>query len=203
VSDPQPNAGSAEPPSWYCLRSQPKHEHIAAAHVRELGFEVFLPRIRFKRSTRRGAVWFTEALFPGYFFARFCLASSLRLLHHTHGVQGVVHFGDHWPTLSEGVVAELRASLGNQPVHTIPDAPQPGENVVVSGGAFHGLTAVVSRVMPSRQRVAVLLDFLGRQTAVDLPWDALVREAHHRRTILGPTGEAEQDRADNQEEQND
>jgi hypothetical protein len=33
---------------------------------------------------------------------------------------------------------------------------------------MHGLHALVTRVMPAKQRVAVLLDFLGRQTAVEL-----------------------------------
>ncbi len=57
--------------AWYCLRSQPKHEHIAAAHLRLLeGVTVFCPRIRFKRATRQGLVWVTEAMFPGYLFAR-------------------------------------------------------------------------------------------------------------------------------------
>ena len=52
-------------PAWFCLRTQPKHEHIAAAHFRgDPDLEVYLPRIRFKRATRRGPVWFTEALVP-------------------------------------------------------------------------------------------------------------------------------------------
>ena len=48
---PEPESSAA----WFCLRAQPKHEHIAAGHLRELpGIEVFLPRIRFRRQTRRG-----------------------------------------------------------------------------------------------------------------------------------------------------
>jgi transcription antitermination factor NusG len=30
--------------------------------------------------------------------------------------------------------------------------------------------------MPARERVAVLLDFLGRQTAVELPLNAVIKE---------------------------
>ena len=80
--------------NWFCLRSQTKHEHIAAAHLAQLPkLEVYLPRIRFKRSTRMGPAWFTEALFPSYLFARFDLLSSVRRVHHARGVTGVVHFG--------------------------------------------------------------------------------------------------------------
>src|SRR2546430_2657315 len=124
-------------PAWFCLRTQPKHEHIAAAHLkREPGVEVYLPRIRFKRSTRRGPVWFTEALFPSYLFARFDLASGLRKFSQIRGVSGVVHFGNQWPAIPDAVIEELRASVGSDEVHVIHNEPQPGETVEISGGAF-------------------------------------------------------------------
>ena len=55
---------------WRCLRGKPKREHLAAQHLRLAGFEAFCPRIRHQRRTVRGKVWFVEALFPGYLFAR-------------------------------------------------------------------------------------------------------------------------------------
>ena len=172
-------------PAWFCIRSQPKHEHIAAAHLkREEGIEVYLPRIRFKRSTRRGAVWFTEALFPNYLFARFDLAACIRKLRHARGVRGIVHFGGQWPTIPDGVIEELRATLGAEQVHVLDSELRPGEPVHISGGAFHGLQAVVTRVMPARQRVAVLLEFLGRQTMVELDGEAVIRDKDERQRIL-------------------
>ena len=178
-------AASSGIPAWFCVRTQPKHEHIAAGHLKkEAGIQVFLPRIRFKRSTLRGPVWFTEALFPNYLFARFDLAACLRKLHHLQGVRGVVHFGDHWPTIPDDVIAELRATVGADHVHVIRGELQPGETVQISGGMFHGLKAVVTRIMPARERVAVLLEFLGRQTAVELATGAVVREEDERKRVL-------------------
>jgi transcriptional antiterminator RfaH len=172
-------------PAWFCLRTQPKHEHIAAAHFKnDPDIEVYLPRIRFKRATRRGPVWFTEALFPNYLFARFDLAACLRRVCHARGIRGVVHFGDRWPIVPEGVIGELRATVGADEVHVVRDELQPGEVVRIAGGVFHGLQAVVSRVMPSRERVAVLLEFLGRQTSVELPDEALIREGDQRTRVL-------------------
>jgi len=49
---------------------------------------------------------------------------------------------------------------------------------------FHGLRAVITRVMPSRERVAVLLEFLGRQTTVELPNEALIRDMDERKLVL-------------------
>ena len=51
-------------PAWYCVRTQPKHEHIAAASLgRNLGLEVFHPRLRLERATRRGQMRVIEPLF--------------------------------------------------------------------------------------------------------------------------------------------
>ena len=172
----------ASPPlAWFCLRSQPKREHFAAGHLRQIeGVEVFLPRIRFKRSRRQGPVWVTEALFPNYLFARFCWKTSLRIVNHAPGVSGVVHFGSRWPTVLDAVMDELHSHFANDAIHVIPDKLSPGDAVRISGGVFHGLTAVITRVLPARERVAVLLEFLGRQTAAELPRAMVIRQANER-----------------------
>jgi transcriptional antiterminator RfaH len=169
---------------WYCLRSQLKHEHIAAAHLRrEAGMEVCLPRIRFRRATRDGPVWCTEALFPNYLFARFDLNISLRHVQHIHGVQGIIRFGSFYPPVPDEVLRTLRSSLGSDGLHLIDEELAPGAAVVISGGAFNNFHAVVSRVMPAQARVAVLLDFLGRQIKVELPMAALLCETPARERI--------------------
>lgn len=155
---------------WFCVRAQPKHEHIAAAHLRQhLGLEVFLPQIRFRRLTRKGTVWVTEALFVNYFFAQFDLNTSLRRVKHARGVDNVVHFGSYWPEIPGRIIGELRAAVGDNELRVIADAFNPGDSVVITNGALQGLEALVTRVIPGKQRVAVLLDFLGRQTHVELP----------------------------------
>ena len=167
---------SSPNPDWYCVRTQPKQEHIAAAHLRQLEkVECFTPRIRFKRATRRGSEWVTEALFPGYLFARFDLSAALRAVQSVSGVQGVVRFGTHWPTVPHAAIEEIRAVLGPEELRVIPVNYQPGETVVIAAGAFQGLSAVVTRVIPGCERIAVLLDFLGQPTRIELPSVCLVR----------------------------
>ncbi len=170
--------------AWFCLRSQPKHEHIAAAQLRQAGIEAFAPRIRFKRATRRGPAWFTEALFPNYLFARFNWNDSLRKVHHANGVAGVVHFGEKWPTIPDEVIAELRLTLGEAEIHVIEDSLKSGDEVKITGGIFNGLNAIVTQVVSSRERVCVLLEFLGRQTSVEIGRDTVVKEADERKAIL-------------------
>lgn len=161
--------------AWFCVRTHSKQEHIAAAQLRqEAGIEVFLPRIRYKRSTPTGSTWVTEALFQCYVFARFDLALELRRVQHTRGVRTVVHFGHRWPAIPDGVIAELRNIMADSELHTIEECLQPGDPVELVGGAVHGLKAVVTRLMPAKERVAVLLELLGQQTLLELDRKQLV-----------------------------
>ena len=163
---------------WYCIRSQPRHEHIAAANLRRNHqLEVFNPRIRFKRATRRGPVWVTEPLFPSYLFARFELSALLPKVQHAFGVAGVVRFGTFWPAVSDAVIRELLSAVGEEETRIIEDPLPEGGEVQILGGAFDGFRAIVTRVLPARNRVAVLLDFLGRQTMVELDRGAVVAPA--------------------------
>lgn len=60
---------------WYVVITMAKSEHIAAFHLRRTEVGVFAPKLRFRKETRRGAVWFLESLFPSVVFARFSEAS--------------------------------------------------------------------------------------------------------------------------------
>lgn len=167
--------------AWFCVRTHLKHEHIAAAHLERTGLvEVFHPRIRFTRSTRRGLVAFVESLFPNYVFAKFDWEQSLNLVQYTAGVAGVVHFGNDWPTIPSSVVEDLCSFFGEESVRQIPSAPDVGESVVISAGIFAGLEAVVTRVLPGQDRVAVLMDFLGRQSSVELRTTDVIRNSRER-----------------------
>ena len=169
------NDGSETPPAWFCVRSQIKHEHIAAGRLRQLpGVDVFCPRVRFQRATRRGKVWFTEAMFPNYLFARFELR-DLRIIKAAYGVAGVVHFGNYFAPVPETVIAELRTALDDSDLKVFPDAVQPGDEVVIADGPFMGITAVVQRLLPAKDRVRVLLEFLGRPLETELAHASLVK----------------------------
>ena len=167
--------------NWFCLRSQPKHEHIAAGHLRKMdGVEVFLPRIRFQRTTRQGLVWVTEALFPNYLFARFDWHLSLRQVQAARRGQ---RRGAFWSALAGdrgGGHRGLKQAIGPEELHVISATLHPGDAVEIAEGAMRGLHAVVSRVLPSRARVAVLLEFLGRQTTIEVPANLIIKEGDVR-----------------------
>jgi transcriptional antiterminator RfaH len=165
--------------AWFCLRSQPKHERVVAGHLRELGIEVLSPRVRYCRPTRHGPVWVIESMFPNYLFARFDWRTSLNIVHYARGAAGIVHFGCRWPTVPEPAIECIRALVGADELQNDDSSVfEPGDKVELNGGALHGLEAVVTQVMPGQQRVAVLLDFLGRQTTVELATNTITRRLY-------------------------
>jgi len=164
---------------WFCMRTHPKHEHLAAAHLRKMDkVEVFLPRIRFKRATRQALTWVTEALFPGYLFAKFDWNDRLRQVQSARSVSNIVHFGEYWP------VDELRALVGTTELHTIAPAFAPGDVAFVALDSLPVLRVLISRVLPGQKRVEVLMEILGRQTGIELAVDSLVKEGCERAALL-------------------
>ena len=65
--------------------------------------------------------------------------------------------------------------MGPEELRVISDELTPGDEVEILGELFHGVRAIVTQVMPGRQRVAVLLDFLGRQTTVEMGVQSIIK----------------------------
>jgi transcriptional antiterminator RfaH len=163
--------------AWYCVRTQPKHEHIAAANLmRNLKLEVFNPRLRVQRSTQRGVVRVVEPLFPCYLFVRFSLAAQCDAVRYVNGVSSLVHFGEKIPPVSDAVVEELQQCFEADEPMSVEDRIVPGAGVSVAEGSFRGFSGVVLRVLPSRQRVQILLDFLGRTSLAEVDRKSLILE---------------------------
>lgn len=163
--------------AWYCARTKPKHEHIAAANVRKrLNLEVFHPQLRIERATRRGVVRVIEPLFPCYIFVRCAIEEKLNEIQRTNGISSLVHFGGRIPTVEDSVIGELQECFEAEAPMTLNDCLAPGDEVVVGDGAFAGMRAFVLRVLPARQRVQVLLDILGGPTPVEVDRGSVVLE---------------------------
>jgi transcriptional antiterminator RfaH len=171
-----PNIGQSGV-SWYCARTQPKHEHIAAGGLRaRLGLEIFNPRLRMERATRRGVVRLIEPLFPCYIFVRCNLAERVDAIRHVTGISSLVHFGQKVPPVPDETIEELRQCFEVDEPMGVEDGLKPGSEVIVAEGAFLGSHGVVVRAMPGRQRVQILLDFLGRTTLTEVERMSLTLE---------------------------
>lgn len=163
------------PLNWYCIHAAPKQENkVALLLQRDLTLEVFAPRIRFRRMRAGRPLWATEALFPGYIFARFDYLERRRQINALPGVTSVVHFGEQVSPIDDAVMTELRALVRDNETVEVTAEPQPGSEVVITGGSLRGLRVLVTRVMPARQRIAVLLELLGSQREVEIERDRVL-----------------------------
>lgn len=164
-------------PRWYALRSQVKREVLAASILEKFdGVRSYCPRVRYRRRTRSGLQWITEALFPGYLFAQFDFVEAQRLIRSAQGVSGLVQVGGKCPPIPEDIIAELQEQIAanGEPLELNEPTMQCGQQVVITQGPLQGLQAVVKTVMPAQQRVAILLDFLGRELQTVVALDELV-----------------------------
>jgi transcriptional antiterminator RfaH len=148
---------------WFCLKAQSKREHIAAACLRQNSeVEVFCPRVRFRKHTNRGLIWFVEPMFPGYLFARFDYAIYHRRVRQGPGIRGFVQFGDRLGLLPDELIRELKARMGDDELVEIDQGLVPGQNVQITQGPLQGLEALVTRLIAARDRVEILIEWMGR-----------------------------------------
>lgn len=160
-------------PQWFCVRTQTKREHIAAGHLRELeGVEVFCPRLRYRKATRRGKVWWIEPLFPGYVLAKFDIANMERAVTFCQGIRGLVRFGSEVPAVPDEFVESLRQEIRNRSeddeLFSVAPVIEAGDEVEIAHGPLQGMRGTIVAVAPAAERVKVLLEFLGRPHAVDV-----------------------------------
>jgi transcriptional antiterminator RfaH len=174
-------------PHWYCVRTKRLSEHIATAALRtEIGLpDVFCPRIVFERARRSGRVKVTEALFPCYLFALFDYAGSWRAVRSARGVLRIVGFGGVPMPVPETVIAELREAVQGEETIVMETRVESGDEVDVVAGPLTGLRTVVTRVLPAKQRVAILMEVLGQEREVELPIEQVLPPRHHP---LAPRG---------------
>ncbi len=161
--------------NWYCIHAAPRQENkVAQLLQRDLGLEAFAPRIRFRRMRAGQPLWATEALFPGYLFARFEYFERRRRINALAGVTSIVHFGENEAPIDDAIMAELRSLVRDNEIVEVTADPRPGSEVVITGGSMRGLRVLVTRVIPARQRIAILLEILGTHREVEIERDRVL-----------------------------
>lgn len=89
-------------------------------------------------------------------------------------VGGFVHFGTLIPEISHETIEALKREFPADEMLVIEQQISEGEEVEIAEGPFRGSVATVTRLLPSRDRVAVLLNFLGSTREVEVPLLALL-----------------------------
>ena len=152
---------------WFVVQTRPNSERRAVEHLSRQGFEVYFP-VYLKRRSHAGKIDMVAApLFPRYLFIAIDLDSQpWRSIRSTFGVSQLVCRGDRPAPLAGEIIAELRNREDEHGMVRLGgSAFRPGEKVRVVGGAFADRFGMFDS-MGDGERVAVLLDLLGRKVRV-------------------------------------
>lgn len=143
---------------------------------KNLDLEVFFPRLRLEKITRRGLVRVVEPLFPCYIFVRCVIEDRVNEIQHTSGISSIVHFGSKIPAVPDPIIEELQSCFEMDDTITVESRLAPGDAVMVAEGAFAGMPAQVLKNLPAKKRVQILLEILGQPTSVEVGHNAVIQQ---------------------------
>jgi transcriptional antiterminator RfaH len=153
---------------WYVVQTNTNSESKAAANLCRQGFFVYLPRYLKRRSHARKVDVVARPLFPRYLFVAIDVASQRwRAVQSTLGVSHLICRDDGPVAIEDGVISALKAREDEAGFIRLVrrSSFSPGDQVRIVEGAFADSLALVEGAS-DHDRVAVLLDFLGRKVRV-------------------------------------
>jgi transcriptional antiterminator RfaH len=160
---------------WYVVQSQPNAEHKAVAHLERQGFTTYLPRyLRRRRHARRIDI-VPAALFPRYLFVGVDLERQRwRSIFSTIGVSRLVCQGEQPTPIADRVVDSLKLREDASGYVRLDYRPpfRSGDKIRILRGAFADCLGLYEDMRDS-DRVAILLDLLGRKVRVTVDVDAV------------------------------
>jgi len=160
---------------WYVVQSQPNAERKAIAHLERQGFVTYLPRYLKRRRHARKIEMVPAALFPRYLFVAIDVgAQRWRSIFSTVGVSRLVCNGDMPTPIADQVLDELRAREDSAGFVRLDRRPsfRAGDQVRLLDGVFADCLGLYEGIRDS-DRVAILLDLLGRKVRVTVDVDVV------------------------------
>lgn len=153
---------------WYVVQTQPHSEPKAVWHLGRQGFATYLPRYEKRRRHARRIETVAAPLFPRYLFVAIDMTvQRWRSIHSTIGVSRLVCNGEDPAPLADGVVDGLRRRENERGFVGLDGRPRfaIGEQVRIVDGVFASCLGLFDGISDN-ERVAVLLDMLGRKVRV-------------------------------------
>jgi transcriptional antiterminator RfaH len=140
------------------------------------GFEVYVPRYLKRRRHARKVEQVAAPLFPSYLFVAFDIAvQRWRSIHSTIGVSRLVCNGEDPAPIATAIVEGLRGREDASGLIRLDRRPRfaRGDRIRVLDGVFSDCLGLFEG-MDDRQRVAILLELLGRKVRVFLDPECVV-----------------------------
>ena len=155
-------------PSWYIVQFKPNSHKIAVRNLQRQGFETFLPMHEVTRRTAAKFETVIRPLFAGYMFVA-CDPEKApwRQINSTYGISRMLSFAAGPKRMPDALIAGLRARCDSVGKVLPLESFEAGQPVEMHSGPFANFIATVEQ-MASDARVWVLLDFMGKETRVQV-----------------------------------
>jgi len=160
-------------PCWFVAHTHPHAEGKATAHLNRQGFEIYFPRYLKRRRHARRIETVAAPLFPRYLFVAIDLdVQRWRSIDSTIGVTRLVCNGDDPTPVPDGVVEGLKNREDANGFIKLDRRPRfrVGDKIRIVDGAFSSCLGLFDG-LAERERIAILLDLLGRKVRVVLDVD--------------------------------
>ena len=158
------------PLSWFALRVRSNYERIAAAHLRERGFEEFSPSYQVQRRWSDRTKTMEQFLFPGYVFSRLNPHDRLPVVT-VPGVVSLVGFGKVPTAIPDQEIENIRTMVQSGLLMKPWPFLEVGQRVLIERGPLAGVEGILQDVK-GRFRLVVSISLLQRSVSaeVDRTW---------------------------------
>jgi len=166
---------TATGPRWYVVQTQANAESKAVLHLARQGFATYLPRYLKRRRHARRVDIVAAPLFPRYLFVEIdTTLQRWRSIYSTVGVSRLVSNGDYPVSVPDDVIGLLKARENISGFVQLDHRPKfrTGDKIRILEGAFYDCLGIYDG-MSDRDRVAVLLDLLGRKVRISVDAEAI------------------------------
>lgn len=145
--------------NWFAIQTKPHQERVAAGHVAKLDVEIFLPRVRQEATVCGVLRTLCKALFPGYFFAKFCPLLSFDAVRYAPGVLRVVGNSRLPIPLVPEIITSIRDRVESDGfVRLNRHRFTSGDRVAIEVGPLSGWIGRVEQEWDDGRRVVILLE---------------------------------------------
>ena len=154
--------------NWYLLQTKPNGHTAACYHLRQQGFDVFLPLIIRTKKKYSKFLDATAPLFPGYLFMGTSIdAVPWKSVNGTRGVSTAVTLDGVYRPVSAYFIEGLQCRCDDGGVIRSLNDIIPGDRVKIERGPFAEFICTVDDIQDDR-RAWVLIDLLQQKTRSDV-----------------------------------
>ena len=156
---------------WYLLQTKPNAHNTACNHLKQQGFDIFLP-LTIRTTKKNGKFLEFEApLFPGYLF----IGTSTnpipwKSVNGTRGISGAVTLDGVYRSVSAHIIEGLQQRCDERGSFRSLDDIELGDRAKIERGPFSDFVCTVDQIKYD-QRAWVLIDLLQQQTKAEVSLD--------------------------------